>query len=166
MNAAGATHIRAFEATDGPSVLEVINDGARAYAGVIPADCWHEPYMPAAELAAEISDGVAFALAMQGAQVAGVMGVQDRGEVTLIRHAYVRTAAQGRGLGSALLAHCREQSPKPFLIGTWRAATWAIRFYEQRGFVQVTDEEKDALLRRYWRIPPRQVETSVVLRDR
>ncbi|MCL6622866.1 MAG: GNAT family N-acetyltransferase [Syntrophobacterales bacterium] len=143
----------------------VINDGARAYAGVIPADCWHDPYMSRAELTREIAAGVEFwGLAAQGDLVA-VMGRQDKGEVVLLRHAYVRTAWQRQGLGSRLLVHLRQEVRRPLLVGTWRAATWAIRFYERHGFSLLPEKEKDRLLMTYWDISPRQVETSVVLAD-
>jgi GNAT superfamily N-acetyltransferase len=143
----------------------VINDGARAYAGVIPADCWHDPYMSRAELAREIAAGVEFwGLAAKDDLVA-VMGRQDKGEVVLLRHAYVRTAWQRRGLGSLLLRHLVQEVDRPLLVGTWRAATWAIRFYERHGFSLLPENEKNRLLMTYWDISPRQVETSVVLAD-
>ena len=147
-------------------MLEVINDAARKYRGVIAADRWKEPYMPEAELREEIADGVRFWARVDGERLLSVMGLQDRGEVALIRHAYSRTAAQGSGAGSALIAHLKGLARKPMLVGTWKAATWAIRFYEKRGFRLVGEEEKRRLLRRYWKIPERQVEESVVLSDR
>jgi GNAT superfamily N-acetyltransferase len=144
-------------------ILEIVNDAAIAYRGVIPADRWHEPYMSRDELTAEIADGVVFWGAERDGRLAGVMGIQDRGEVALIRHAYVRTAARRGGIGAALLRHLERLTAKPILIGTWAAADWAIRFYVKHGYRQVGPDEKAVLLARYWRIPARQIETSVVL---
>ena len=147
----------------------VINDAATAYEGTIPADRYRRPYMPLEELQAEIAAGVRFwGLWESGQELAGVMGIQDVDDVTLIRHAYVRPERQRSGVGGRLLAHLLElaaatQPPRQLLVGTWAAAWWAVAFYERHGFVLVTAEEKDRLLRRYWRIPERQVETSVVL---
>jgi GNAT superfamily N-acetyltransferase len=155
--------IRKSAVTDSPAILAIINDAARAYRGVIPADRWHEPYMPASALEKEVSDGVVFWLAEQGRGVAGVMGVQDRGEVSLVRHAYVASTAQRTGVGTKLLRHVESLVDKPILIGTWAAAWWAIEFYQRNGYALVTDEEKERLLRKYWSIPARQIETSVVL---
>jgi GNAT superfamily N-acetyltransferase len=145
-------------------ICAVINDGAAAYRGVIPADRWHEPYMPLEELRAEIAAGVAFWGVRRGGELVAVMGLQQVADVTLIRHAYTRTAAQGQGLGSALLEHLVRQSDRPVLVGTWKAATWAVRFYQSRGFQLMSEQEKEVLLRRYWSIPERQIEESVVLR--
>jgi N-acetylglutamate synthase-like GNAT family acetyltransferase len=150
---------------DFAAILEIVNDGAQRYKGVIPADRWHEPYMPAAELQKEIAAGVAFSVAEQDGRVVGVMGIQDKGEVTLVRHAYVATGAQRGGIGTILLRHLEGLTRKPVLIGTWAAATWAIDFYEKNGFRVVSDAEKERLLRTYWSIPARQVEASVVLAD-
>jgi GNAT superfamily N-acetyltransferase len=145
------------------AILEIVNAAAEAYRGVIPADRWHEPYMPAAELDAEIAAGVEF-WGYEDDGLLGVMGVQDVGDVDLIRHAYVRPGIQGRGIGGALLAHLLAlRDGRGILVGTWAAAQWAIRFYERHGFARVTPEEKTRLLRTYWTIPERQVETSVVL---
>lgn len=145
-------------------ILEVVNDAARAYRGVIPADRWHEPYMPAEELRAEMAAGVAFWGFTRDGRLAGVMGLQHVQDVALIRHAYTRTATRGSGVGSALLEHLKTQAKAPLLVGTWKAATWAVRFYEKRGFVLTSETEKQRLLKRYWSIPERQVEESVVLR--
>jgi Sec-independent protein translocase protein TatA/GNAT superfamily N-acetyltransferase len=145
--------------------LTIINRAALAYKGVIPEDCWHEPYMPEAELRAEIAAGVNFWAYEDETGVLGVMGRQDLGAVTLIRHAYVDPGGQRRGVGSRLLTFIQEETPGPLLVGTWAAAWWAIRFYEKHGFRLVTQEEKDRLLNAYWTISPRQVETSVVLAD-
>ena len=156
--------IRDAQSADRPAMLAIINHAAEAYRGVIPADCWHEPYMPAAELAAEIGAGVRFWVA-ESERMLGVMGMQDKGDVALVRHAYVAPAMQRQGVGQALLRHVQALTQKPVLIGTWAAASWAIDFYKRNGFALVTREEKDRLLRRYWSIPVRQVETSVVLAD-
>ena len=144
-------------------IAEVINDAAVVYRGAIPADCWHEPYMPMDELRAEIDAGVQFWGIRRGGRLAGVMGLQQVRDVFLIRHAYTRTEEQGSGLGSALLEHLRRRSDRRLLIGTWKAATWAIRFYERRGFRVVSATEKNRLLRRYWTVPERQIQESVVL---
>ena len=143
--------------------LAIINEAARAYRGVIPDDCWCEPYMPEEELRAEIAAGIDFWVYEADAVMLGVMGRQPLTEVTLIRHAYVLPAAQQRGLGAQLLRHLLQGVNAPILVGTWAAAWWAIRFYEKHGFKLVTPGEKDRLLRRYWTISDRQVETSVVL---
>ena len=157
--------IRELGRRDFDAILAVVNEAARAYKGVIPADRWHEPYMPPDELDREIAAGVAFAGVEEQGGLAGVMGSQPVKDVTLIRHAYVRSGRQRSGVGSALLAHLQMRSERPMLIGTWAAARWAIRFYEKHGFKVVTPEEKERLLRRYWTIPDRQIETSVVLAD-
>ena len=155
--------IRLSKPEEFKEILLIINDGAEAYRGVIPNDCWHEPYMSADQLAAEIDDGVVFWGCEQGGRLLAVMGIQDKGEVTLIRHAYVRTDAQRGGLGGQLIRHLLELSEKPFLVGTWADADWAVRFYEKQGFRMVSHAEKERLLRRFWTISERQVETSVVL---
>src|SRR5437763_2120176 len=157
-------NIRPAQSADRPAMLAIINHAAEAYRGVIPADCWHEPYMPAEELAAEIGAGVLFWVAEED-RMLGVMGMQDKRDVALVRHAYVAPAMQRQGVGQALLRHVQALTPKPVLIGTWAAASWAIDFYKRNGFALVTPHEKDRLLRRYWSIPARQVETSVVLAD-
>ena len=150
-------------AADVPAIHEIINDAAQAYKGVIPADRWHEPYMPMADLESEIARGVRFYGYRVDGRLEGVMGIQEVKDVTLIRHAYVRTKARRHGIGQALLEHLNSLSQRPVLIGTWKAATWAIRFYEKNGFYVVGEEEKNTLLRKYWTIPDRQVEESVVL---
>jgi GNAT superfamily N-acetyltransferase len=121
--------------------------------------------MPAAELEAELAAGVVFWAYVQDQEIVAVMGLQDVADVTLVRHAYTRTAHQHRGLGSALLDHLRAQTPRPILIGTWKAATWAVRFYERHGFRLVSDAEKRVLLQRYWTVGERQIQESVVLVD-
>ncbi|HUJ88308.1 MAG TPA: GNAT family N-acetyltransferase [Burkholderiales bacterium] len=148
------------------ALLAIVNAAAEAYRGVIPADRWHEPYMAREELEAEIADGVEFWGAEEGGRLLGVMGIQDRGEVALVRHAYVAPEAQRKGVGQALLRHVQGLATKPLLVGTWAAAEWAIAFYLRNGFTLVADKQKDALLRKYWSIPERQIETSVVLEAR
>jgi N-acetylglutamate synthase-like GNAT family acetyltransferase len=157
--------IRLCRDDDFESIYEIVNDAAIAYKGVIPADRWHEPYMPREELQHEIDDGVQFWGYEENGELVGVMGIQDVQDVTLIRHAYVRTTQRRKGIGGKLLSHLLTLSERPILIGTWAAATWAIRFYEKHGFQLVTEEEKNRLLKKYWSIPERQVETSVVLAE-
>ncbi len=157
--------IRPCSDTDFDTIYAVINDAAEAYRGVIPRDCWHEPYMSQDELRHEIESGVRFWGHRQGGELLGVMGIQDVQDVTLIRHAYVRTAYRHQGIGGTLLSELRQLTTRPVLVGTWAAATWAVRFYEKHGFRLVTPEEKNRLLKRYWSISERQVETSVVLGD-
>ena len=156
--------IRSCADTDFDAMHAVINAAATAYAGVIPADRYHVPYMPAAELRNEIAAGVRFWGWHDPEGLSGVMGSQDVDDVTLIRHAYVTPERQGAGIGSRLLAHLLGLPHQPLLVGTWADAAWAVRFYERHGFRLVAPEEKDRLLRRYWSIPERQVDTSVVLR--
>ena len=146
-------------------VLAIINDAARAYQGVIPGDRWHEPYMSADELDRELDSGVAFWVEEQDGRLSGVMGIQDKGDVSLVRHAYVAPDTQRTGVGTRLLRHVQGLVDKPILIGTWAAASWAIDFYRRNGFTLVTSSQKDRLLQTYWSIPARQIETSVVLAD-
>lgn len=155
--------LRNMVAADFDDALRIINCAAEAYRGVIPPDCWHEPYMPADALASEMADDVVFSVCVADGRLVGVMGGQDRGTVDLIRHAYVLPDYQGRGIGSLLLQHLCRDRPKPILIGTWRAADWAIRFYERHGFTRVASDDAATLLRRFWTIAERQIETSVVL---
>ena len=144
-------------------LCEIINDAAQAYKGAIPADRWHEPYMSKDELRSEVAHGVAFWGFEEGGELQGVMGLQDVQDVTLIRHAYVRTRRRRGGIGGELLRFLLGQTGKPALIGTWAAATWAVAFYQKHGFTRVTEREKNFLLKKYWTIPDRQIETSVVL---
>jgi GNAT superfamily N-acetyltransferase len=146
-------------------VLAIINAAAERYRGVIPGDLWHEPYMDPGELDGEIDAGVRFWGYEDDGELIGAMGIQSVGGVDLIRHAYVRPDRQRLGVGSALLRHLRERIPGPMLVGTWAAATWAIDFYRRHGFELVPAERTASLLRTYWQIPERQVETSVVLAD-
>jgi GNAT superfamily N-acetyltransferase len=155
--------IRPCADTDFDAMYAVINAAATAYAGVIPADRYHVPYMSAEELRGEITAGVRFWGWCDPEGLSGVMGVQDVRDVTLIRHAYVMPDRQGVGIGSRLLTHLLSLPHRPLLVGTWADANWAICFYERHGFRLVTQREKDRLLRRYWSIPERQVDTSVVL---
>jgi GNAT superfamily N-acetyltransferase len=157
--------IRHCDDRDFDNIYAIINDAASAYRGVIPDDRWSEPYMPKEELQHEIEDGVEFWVYEEDGALAGVMGLQHVRDVTLIRHAYTRTASQKRGIGALLLSHLRELVGTPVLVGTWADAAWAIRFYEKHGFRMVSPETKGRLLRKYWKIPERQVETSVVLAD-
>ena len=155
--------IRPCTNADFQTIEAVINEAAEAYRGAIPADCWHEPYMTGSALKAEIEAGVNFWGWDESGTLIGIMGIQHLRDVTLIRHAYVRTAHQGRGIGGALLTFFAKQTADPLLVGTWAAAEWAIRFYERHGFRLVSPAEKDRLLSTYWSIPTRQKETSVVL---
>jgi GNAT superfamily N-acetyltransferase len=155
--------VRACTDRDFEAIFEIINDAARAYRGVIPNDRWHDPYMPREELSREIADGVVFWGVERNGDLVGVMGAQDKGDVTLIRHAYVRTRARKQGIGTVLLHHLEALTEKPILIGTWADASWAISFYIKNGYTLLPKREKDDLLRKYWSIPDRQVETSVVL---
>jgi GNAT superfamily N-acetyltransferase len=157
--------IRKSRAGDFAAIWAVINEAARAYRGVIPADRWHEPYMAASELLKEIAGGVVFWVAEDDRGMLGVMGIQDKGDVALVRHAYVVPDAQRLGVGTKLLQHVEELTDKPILIGTWADASWAVDFYQRNGFTVVPSDEKDRLLHKYWKIPERQVETSVVLAD-
>ncbi len=155
--------IRECKESDLNAIFEIINDAAQAYKGVIPQDRWHEPYLSLAELRGQIEDGIVFWGLERDGQLLGVMGIQDKGDVTLIRHAYVLSRAQKRGIGKKLLQHLQSMTEKPILVGTWVAASWAVSFYQKNGYTLVSEEEKNRLLRRYWSIPERQVETSLVL---
>lgn len=157
--------IRQCDNSEVELIYSIINDAAEAYKEVIPGDRWKEPYMSKDELQHEIDQGVVFWGYEQDGELVGVMGIQHLQDVTLIRHAYVRTAKQNQGIGGKLLSSLRQQATRPLLVGTWADALWAIRFYENHGFQLVSWEEKERLLRKYWSIPERQVETSVVLAD-
>ncbi len=151
------------EQKDFSEIYEIINDGASAYKDVISADRWHEPYMTKDELKKQIDEGVQFWNYTEDGKILGVMGIQFKKDVTLIRHAYVRTSERKKGIGSKLLEHLRTIATTPVLIGTWTDAKWAIDFYQKHGFHLLPQEEKNNLLRKYWTIPDRQTETSVVL---
>ena len=157
--------IRTCDDTDFETIYEIINDGAEAYKGVIPADRLKEPYMDRDELRHEMDAGVEFWGYEEAGQLLGVMGIQHVLDVTLIRHAYVLTTKQKKGIGGKLLLQLRAMTSRSILIGTWADASWAIRFYEKHGFRVVTVEEKNRLLKKYWSIPDRQIETSVVLAE-
>ena len=157
--------IRTCASPDLDTVLSVINDGAHAYEGVIPTDCFHSPYMSGEELTQGVAQGIRFYAYERASEILGVMGIQHVQDVTLIRHAYVRSACQGQGIGASLLHHLRQLTTHPILIGAWADASWAIRFYQRHGFKLVSSCEKDSLLRTYWTVSPRQIQTSVVLAD-
>jgi N-acetylglutamate synthase-like GNAT family acetyltransferase len=158
--------IRKSKGEDFEAILAIVNDAAQAYRGVIPDDQWHNPYMSADELTKEISDGVVFWVTEDDGVLVGVMGIQDKGDVALVRHAYIATVLQRKGVGTSLLGYVKDLANKPMLIGTWADASWAIDFYRRNGFTVLPNREKDRLLRTYWSIPVRQIETSVVLADR
>ncbi len=145
------------EQKDFNEIYEIINDGASAYRGIIPADRWHEPYMTQEELKRQIDEGVQFWSYNEDGKILGVMGIQFKKDVTLIRHAYVRTSERKKGIGSKLLEHLLIKATTPVLIGTWADAKWAIEFYQKHGFRLLQEEEKNNLLRKYWTIPPRQM---------
>ena len=156
--------IRRCQLGEQETILAIVNAAAARYRGVIPADCWHDPYMQGAELTREIANGVSFwGVDGPDAQLAGVMGIQSVKNVTLVRHAYVRPEHQGKGIGSLLLRHVETLTDRRILIGPWADATWAIRFYEAHGYTLIPPHETPTLLDAYWDIAPRQVETSVVL---
>src|SRR5215207_9301966 len=155
--------IRECRGEERAQVLAIVNAAASVYRGVIPEDRWHEPYMSREELDGEIAAGVVFWGVEEDGELVGVMGIQRVEDVELIRHAYVAPAWQGRGVGGALMAHLEARVSRRLLVGTWAAASWAIRFYERQGYVAVPRERIPELLRRYWSIPERQIETSVVL---
>jgi GNAT superfamily N-acetyltransferase len=158
-----AQMIRMCTETDFHRIFEIIDDAAKVYKGIIPEDRWNDPYMHLQELKKEIEDRVVFWGVEKGGQLLGVMGIQEKDDVTLIRHAYVLTRSQKLGIGTKLLQHLERMTEKPILIGTWAAAEWAISFYQKNGYILVSDKEKNRLLRTYWSIPERQVMTSVVL---
>ena len=149
--------------SDFKDIFDIINDAASAYKGIIPTDRWHEPFMSEQELQTQIEDGIKFWCYLDNDNIIGVMGIQEKSDVTLIRHAYVRTTARNKSIGSKLLNHLSELTTKPILVGTWADATWAINFYKKYGFKLVPFDDKEHLLRKYWTIPLRQIETSVVL---
>jgi GNAT superfamily N-acetyltransferase len=156
-------NLRPCRDVDRDAMLAIINTAAEAYRGVIPADGWHEPYMPADELDDEIAAGVTFWGHEVDGILVGLMGIQSARDVDLIRHAYVLPSSQRHGVGGALLRHLQRLSTRPMLVGTWGAAEWAIRFYIRHGFELVSPARKSVLLKTYWNIPDRQIETSVVL---
>ena len=156
--------IRKLSNADFQTIFEIVNDAAVAYRGKIPADCYKTPYMTQEELKEEIEAGVQFYGLTVNGVLAAVMGIQSVGDVTLIRHAYTLTSYQRQGLGEQLLNHLLGLAKTPrILVGTWETAPWAIRFYQKHGFVLLSREETNILLRKYWHITERQIETSVVL---
>jgi GNAT superfamily N-acetyltransferase len=155
--------IRLCRDGDRAAILAIVNAAAEAYRAVIPIDRWHEPYMPQDELESEIAAGVVFWGHEENGVLVGVMGLQSVRDVDLIRHAYVRPGSQRRGVGGTLVRHLRGLSTRRMLVGTWGAADWAVRFYRRHGFELVSPERKSVLLKTYWIIPDRQIETSVVL---
>jgi GNAT superfamily N-acetyltransferase len=157
------TNIRSCRANDRAAILSIINAAAEAYRGVIPADRWHEPYMRQDELNSEIAAGVTFWGHEDDGALVGVMGMQSVRDVDLIRHAYVLPSNQRRGIGDGLLRYLHQSSTRRMLVGTWDAAEWAIRFYRRHGFELVSPARKTVLLKTYWSVPDRQIDTSVVL---
>ena len=157
--------IRPCNDNDFDIIYQIINDAATAYKGIIPADRCHEPYMSETELREQIADGVVFSCYTDNNDIIGVMGIQDKNEVKLIRHAYVRTIKRNKGIGGILLKHLISSSDKPVLIGTWKDAVWAVSFYQKNGFSLVDEKSKNLLLKKFWGVPERQIETSVVLSD-
>jgi GNAT superfamily N-acetyltransferase len=155
--------IRQCTQPDFSVIHAIINEAAQAYRGVIPEDRWHEPYMPSDELRREIDDGVEFWGYEEAGDLVGVMGLQDRGDLYLIRHAYVRATHQNRGIGTKLLHHLEQMTDKPILVGTWADATWAVQFYQKNGYQLLSRSDTERLLKKYWKIPERQIVTSVVL---
>ena len=157
--------VREFAEGDFEAAYSVINDAAMAFRDTIPADRWHEPYMPREELSAEIAGGVMFSCAAIEGRLVGVMGLQHKRDVDLIRHAYVIPALQSRGIGTMLLEHLEGISGRSILVGTWRANVGAISFYERHGYQLVAEDHRERLLRTYWQIPERQIEESIVMAD-
>ena len=163
-NSENSSHmLRACQASDFETIYTIVNDAVMAYRGVIPPDCWHEPYMTRAELEQELASGVVFWGFEEAGGLVGVMGFQDKREAALIRHAYVRTQRRKQGIGTILLHHLEDLTTKPILIGTWANAVWAIRFYKKNGYRLVSAEEKGRLLKKHLMISNRQIKTSVVL---
>lgn len=157
------SNIRPCRPDDHATILAIMNAAAEAYRGVIPEDCWHEPYLSSSQLESEIAAGVAFWGYDTNGALVGVMGFQTVRDVDLIRHAYVLPANQHHGVGSSLLAHLRGLSTRRMLVGTWADAEWAIRFYQRHGFELASPDSRTSLLRTYWTVSERQIETSVVL---
>ena len=146
------------------NILYVINDASLKYKGIIPNDCWHEPYMTKQKLISEFTNGVRMFGYNKDNTLVGVMGIQELKDVTLIRHAYILTRYQGIGIGKSLLQNLfKIKKNSCLLVGTWRDATWAIQFYEKFGFVLHTKKQTAQLLKKYWNLPSKQIENSVVL---
>ena len=156
--------IRKYTKIDSSKILHIINDAAKKYKGIIPDDCWHEPYMSEQELIEEFNDGVRMYGYHDNNKLIGVIGIQEVQDVILIRHAYTLTSCQNKGTGSAMLEYLLKKSQNSrLLVGTWKNATWAIRFYEKFGFILHTKEESNLLLKKYWNITTKQIENSIVL---
>jgi len=156
--------ISEYKKTDTSKILHIINDASLRYKGIIPDDCWHEPYMPKQELIDEFSDGVCMYGYHHNNILIGVIGIQEVKDVILIRHAYTLTTFQGKGTGSALLEYLLKKNQNSrLLVGTWRNAKWAIRFYEKFGFILHAKDHSTLLLKKYWKLPSKQIENSVVL---
>ena len=156
--------ISEYMKSDSSKILYVINDAAIKYKGIIPDNCWHEPYMSERELVDEFKDGVRMFGYNRNNKLVGVIGIQEIKDVILIRHTYTLTSYQGKGTGSALLKYLLKRNQNfRLLVGTWRNATWAIQFYEKFGFILQTKEQATLLLKKYWKIPLKQIENSVVL---
>ena len=156
--------ISKYNKTDTSKILDIINDASLRYKGIIPDDCWHEPYMSERELVDEFSDGVRMYGYHHNNKLVGVIGFQEVKGVILIRHAYTLTSHQGKGTGRALLEYVLKKNQNSrLLVGTWRNATWAIRFYEKFGFILRTKEQSTLLLKKYWKIQSKQIKNSVVL---
>ena len=157
--------ITEYTKKDISNILYVINDAAIKYKSVIPGYCWHEPYMSEQELIIEFNNGVHMFGYRSNDKLVGVMGIQELKEVTLIRHAYTLTCYQGTGVGKLLLKYILQKNKSAsLLVGTWRNATWAIRFYEKSGFILQTKKRTVQLLKKYWKIPATQIDNSVVLK--
>ncbi len=156
--------ISEYKKNDISKILNIINDASLRYKGVIPDDCWHQPYMSELELIGDFSDGVRMYGYHHNNTLIGVIGIQKVKDVTLIRHAYTLTSYQGIGMGSALLEYLLKKNQNSrLLLGTWKKAKWAIRFYEKFGFIHHTEEQSTLLLKKYWKIPSKQIKNSIVL---
>ena len=156
--------IREYNKADTSKILHIINDASLRYKGIIPDDCWHEPYMSERELIDEFSNGVRMYGYHHNNKLIGVIGIQEVKDVILIRHAYTLTHHQSKGTGSALLEYLLKKNQNSrLLVGTWRNATWAIRFYKKFDFIIHAKEQSTLLLKKYWKIPTKQIKNSVVL---
>ena len=156
--------IRKYTKIDSSKILHIINDAAKKYKGIIPDDCWHEPYMSEQELIDEFNDEVRMYGYHDNNKLIGVIGIQEVQDIILIRHAYTLTSYQNKGTGSAMLEYLLKKSQNSrLLVGTWKNATWAIRFYEKFGFVVHAKEQSTLLLKKFWKIPSKQIRNSVVL---
>ena len=156
--------INEYTTNDIPEILDVINDASLRYKSVIPDDCWSEPYMSVQELNDEFNNEVRMFGCHHNNKLIGVIGIQEVKDVILIRHAYTLTSYQNKGTGSALLEYLLKKNQNSrLLVGTWRNAKWAIRFYEKFGFILHAKEQSTLLLKKYWKISSKQIKNSVVL---